>query len=198
MGLSKHKTFLRKEEKAYQEDVELIREVKNGNLSAFREIVEKYEAMVARVVHGMLGNKMDAEDVGQETFIRFYRSIDQFKGDSKLGTYLTRIGINLSLNEIKKRKRQNWLTYEDKLKTSARAVDTAAGIDATEIVNKALSRLDPDFRSVIILRMMQGYSTKETAEILEIPTGTALSRLSRAQVKLKGILQGLGIENYYQ
>lgn len=188
---------MRKEGHSYGNDPELIEAVKAGDLAAFREIVVKYEVMVAKVVKGMLGNKMDAEDVGQETFIRFYRSVDQFKGDSSLGTYLTRIAINLSLNEIKKRKRLNWLSYEDRLKSSQESADHATKLETTELVNKALSRLEPEFRSVVILRIMQGYSTKETAEILEIPIGTALSRLSRAQLKLKEILIGLGADSYH-
>jgi RNA polymerase sigma-70 factor (ECF subfamily) len=189
---------LRKEDKAYESDKHLIDAFRDGDMNAFRKIVDKYQFMVGKVANGMLNNSMDAEDVGQETFIRFYRSIDQFKGDSSLGTYLTRITINLSLNEIKKRKRQQWLSYEDKLITSQASVDVASRSEARELVNKALIQLDPDFRSVVVLRMMQGFTTKETAEILQLPVGTVLSRLSRAQLKLRGILKKLGLSGLHE
>ena len=88
-------------------DEEIIREIKNGNNSAYRELVLRYQSMIASTVFGMLGNSPEAEDIGQEVFIRFYNAINNFRGDSAVGTYLTRIAINLSLNEIKRRKRKN-------------------------------------------------------------------------------------------
>lgn len=147
--------------------------------------------MIAKVSYGMLGNKADAEDVGQETFIRFYRSVKQYKGDSSLGTYLSRIAINLSLNAIKKRKSQQWLSYEDRQQTQSRTEDAYSKSDTAELVSKALEELNPEFRSVVALRLMQGFSTKETAKILELPLGTVLSRLSRAQEKLRKIIKHL-------
>lgn len=172
-----------------KEDAGLVDAVKMGNHEAFKKIVLKYEKLVAGVVIGMLRNKADADDVGQEVFIRFYNSIDQFRGDSKLSTYLTRIAINLSLNEIQKRKRQYWISFEDQLKTNAKAVNDFDRIEKKELIDKAMKTLEPEFRAVVVLRLVNGYSTKETADILDIPLGTALSRLARAQEKLRKILK---------
>ncbi len=83
------------------DDFKLINEALAGNMNAFGDIVNKYESMVAKIIIPMLGNSYDADDIGQETFIRLYKSLDKFKGESQLGTYLARIAINLSLNEIK-------------------------------------------------------------------------------------------------
>jgi RNA polymerase sigma-70 factor (ECF subfamily) len=174
--------------KPYIEDQKLVTAVAVGNQQAFSTIVKKYETMIAKVAIGMLGNKADADDVGQETFIRFYRSAKQFKGDSSLGTYLSRIAINLSLNELKKRKSQRWLSFEDKYNSHPKTEDAFKQADTAELVNKALEQLEPEFRSVVVLRMMQGFSTKETAQILDLPLGTVLSRLSRAQEKLREII----------
>ncbi|MDH5745133.1 MAG: helix-turn-helix domain-containing protein, partial [Candidatus Aminicenantes bacterium] len=74
---------------------ELVRAAKNGDKNAFKELIKKYEHQVAATVIGMLGNCPEAEDVGQETFIRLYQSLDKFRGEASLGTYLTRIAINL-------------------------------------------------------------------------------------------------------
>lgn len=180
-----------REIKAYREDRELVRAVADGKQQAFAAIVKKYEKMIAKVAIGMLGNSADADDVGQETFIRFYRSVGQFKSDASLGTYLSRIAINLSLNELKKRKSRHWLSFEDKFNSHPITEDAYQKTDTAELVNKALERLEPEFRSVVVLRMMQGFPTKETAQILELPLGTVLSRLSRAQEKLRGIITAL-------
>ncbi len=175
----------------YTEDKALVEAVKSGDNTAFRQIVLKYERLIAGVVKGMIGND-GADDVGQETFIRFYRSIDQYKGESGLGTYLVRIAVNLTLNEIKKRKRQQWLSLDDGMKMNEKAADEYGRLEKSEMINKALAKLEPEFRSVVVLRLLQGYSTKETAEILQVPLGTVLSRLARGQEKLREILKKLG------
>lgn len=173
-------------------DLELIAKAREGNQQSFRLIVEKYEQQVARTVIGMLGNCQEAEDVGQEVFIRFYRSLDKFKGDSALGTYLTRIAINLSLNSIKKQKRMSLFRSVDSDLYKLEIPDydlSPEQRDTQELVQKGILQLPKEFRSIIVLRMIDGYSTKEVAKILEIPLGTVLSRLSRAQKKLRVILE---------
>ncbi|MDX1666037.1 MAG: sigma-70 family RNA polymerase sigma factor, partial [Saprospiraceae bacterium] len=85
-------------------DEELVADAAEGDDSAFREIVARHERLVRSTVAGMLGYRPEVDDVAQEVFIRFYRSLDQFRGDAKLSSYLCRIAINLTLNEIKSRK----------------------------------------------------------------------------------------------
>lgn len=140
---------------------------------------------------GMLGHTTEAEDVGQETFVRFYQSLNQFRGESKIGTYLTRIAINLSLNEIRRRKRRRNLFFSKNESTIENVPDTHDLKDQKEtnkLVQWGLQKLPPNFQSVIVLRLIDGYSTEETAKILNLPLGTVLSRLARAQKKLKEIL----------
>jgi RNA polymerase sigma-70 factor (ECF subfamily) len=169
-----------------QNDEALVSASKNGDPSAFRELVERHEGKVAGVVKSMLGDTTEAVDVGQEVFIRFYEALDSFKGDSAVSTYLIRIAINLSLNEIKRRKRRRLLFMPTEAGNKVHANDE--NVDLKEAVDREISQLDIDHRSVVILRMIEGYSTEETSEILGIPLGTVLSRLSRAQKKLKIVL----------
>ena len=172
-------------------DEELINRAREGDNEAFRELVRRYESLVAGTVIGMLGKCPEADDVGQETFIRLYRSLKKFRGESKLGTYLTRIAINLALNELKRRKRRSKLFFRKPVEEIHDIADQSAGagIDEDgEIVRRAIGKLDEKFRSVIVLRLIDGYSTEETARILKVPAGTVLSRLSRAQQKLKELL----------
>lgn len=156
----------------------------------------KYEQQVARTIIGMLGQSPEAEDIGQETFIRFYRALNQFKGESGIGTYLTRIAINLSLNELKRRKLKAKFFFQghesqtdDQLFTTLTDQNNNERSEINAIVRKGIEKLDLKSRAVIVLRLIDGYSTAETAKILNLPMGTVLSRLTRAQKKLKFILQ---------
>jgi len=173
---------------------ELVRKAQNGDKNAFKELVEQNERRVAATVIGMLGNCPEADDVGQETFIRFYQSLEKFRGESSVGTFLTRIAINLSLNELKRRKRRNTHFFSrggEKLETAPDKKDRKNKQELKEIVHLGIEQLNPKYRAVVVLRLIEGYSTKETAQILRLPVGTVLSRLARAQKKLKEILTPL-------
>lgn len=175
-------------------DENLVRLARQGDAKAFRTIVERYEGVVAATVIGMLGQGQDADDVGQETFIRFYKSLHQFRGDSSLKTYLTRIAINQSLKALKKRQgwRQRFLSTSDEpsasLIQSVVASDDLGEKETRELVQIALQTLAPSYRSVVVLRIIEGIDTKETAAILGIAQGTVMSRLSRALEKLQRVL----------
>ncbi len=176
-------------------DLELTRRAGDGDDGAFRELVERYESQVAATVVGMLGPGPDAEDVGQETFIRFHAALGRFRGEAALGTYLTRIAINLSLNVSRSRQRARWRFWSldsDEDPAPAPFTDGAALQDQADTraeVQMALQQLKPDHRAVVVLRMIQGYSTRQTAQALGLPEGTVLSRLSRGLSSLKEILQ---------
>lgn len=168
----------------------LIDRARAGDERAFRELVERHEARVAATVIGMLGPGDEAEDVGQETFIRLHRSLDRFRGDSSLGTYLTRIAINLSLTALKKRKRRlsRFLSQDDTRQVPEASWDPRDEHERAEDVRRvrrAVARLAPNHRAVVVLRMIDGYSTRETSEILGIPAGTVMSRLARAMERLE-------------
>lgn len=176
------------------EEVELIKLAKDGKQFAYSEIMRRFESKVAGTVFGMLGKTQEAEDVCQNVFIRFFKSINQFRGDSSIGTYITRIAINLSLNEIKNRSKRSFFDLESIFKKNNNDFIEKSKIhslEGKEVVQAALSKLEPKFRSVIVLRIIDGYSTTETAKILNAPVGTVLSRLSRAQEKLKKIIAPL-------
>ncbi len=176
-------------------DEELLAGARAGDQLALRRIVERYEPKVAATAVGMLGPGPDAEDVGQETFIRFYKAIDKFRGESGLGTYLTRIAINQSLKALKRRAtwRNRFMSRDDDATSLTEpAADGRETVDDAQdhrLVHVALARLSPEHRAVAVLRFMEGYSTKETAAILGIPEGTVMSRLSRASDKLGALLR---------
>ena len=156
-------------------DSEILKEVRSGNRWIFAELIRRYQRQVSSVVHNMLGRCVEAEDIGQEVFIRFYKAIHTFREESGVGTYLTRIAINLSLNEIKRRKKWrnvffNSLTADeiDTIENLPNEVNDSENNELKEQVDFALSRLNINFRSVVILRLIEGYSVEETAEILNL------------------------------
>lgn len=183
-------------------DEDIIRQIKNNDQTAFRIFIERYERTVAATVINMLGPCAEADDVGQEVFIRFYRNVGQFKGTSAVSTYLTRIAINLSLNELKRRKIRTlrYVFFKQESDQPDPIYNQAADSDADKsdhnnLVHKALQYLDMKLRAVVVLRLIEGYDTRETADILQIPQGTVLSRLSRGQERLKEILIKLGYKS---
>ncbi len=176
------------------DDQALIANTRNGDKDAFKELVYKYENQVAATVIGMMGFGPEAEDIGQEVFIRFYRSLDRFRGDSALGTYLTRIAINLCINELRKRQRRRKLHVNAEHNPIEGVPDKRnprEQYEAAEMVHWGLRQVPAKYRAVIVLRLIDGYTTEETARLLELPLGTVLSRLARGQRKLKEILKPL-------
>jgi len=169
-------------------DEKLVKLSAAANAKAFAVLVNKYKDDVAAVVKGMLGDVPEADDVGLEVFIRFYNSASKFRGDSHLKTYLTRIAINLSLNELKSRKKKYMSSIDDTIRESASISDEFSDKEIKDVVDMGMERLEAKFKSVLVLRLIQGYSTKEVAETLNLPLGTVLSRLSRAQQKLRDVI----------
>ncbi len=175
----------------------LVARLKNGDEAACRELIERYEGPVAATVTGILGHGPDVDDIGQETFIQFFRSLPRFRGESTIRTYLTRIAINLSLNELRRRRRFDRFQTVEPAEGEAEvlpAPDRPGAEDARVAVRQGLDRLEPKYKAVIVLRLIEGFSTRETAKILGLPQGTVLSRLARGQDRLKAVLEGKGPE----
>jgi RNA polymerase sigma-70 factor (ECF subfamily) len=125
-------------------DLEILSLVKSGNLNAFTEIVNRYQGRIATTVYGILGECQEAEDIGQEVFIRFFKSIGNFRGDAQLSTYLIRIAINLSLNELKRRRRRKLFSYEswfENAKINEDTVKSFGNYEKKELVYYALDKL---------------------------------------------------------
>jgi RNA polymerase sigma-70 factor, ECF subfamily len=175
------------------EDRDLLARARAGDTGAFRTLVERYQGVVAEVVIGMLGPGDDADDVGQETFVRFHAALHQFRGDAQLGTYLRRIAMNLSLNALKRRRRTRWRFVSRDQATALLPEPVVAAYDAEgaerrDVVRAAVAQLPEKHRSVVVLRLLDGLSTHEAAEVLKVPEGTVMSRLARALDELERLL----------
>lgn len=171
------------------DDADLVARARKGDDDAFRRLVERHQAAVARTVFGMLGAGDDADDVGQETFVRFHQALDTFRGDSSVRTYLVRIAMSCALNALRSQRRRELRFVRDDVAMES-AADPGAiipiGDDGQAArIRDALDRLSAEHRAVVVLRLLDERSTRETAEILQIPEGTVLSRLSRAVQQLR-------------
>lgn len=174
-------------------DEELILRSRAGDQGAFRIIVERHQNDVARTVVGMLGTTQQVDDVVQEVFIQLFRSLDRFRGDSALSTYLKRIAINRSLDALRQRKRflSRFLSRDADDTLPEPVAEEGFSLEARErhdAVHRAIQSLPEKHRAVAVLRLIDECSTEETAQILDLPYGTVLSRLSRAQKKLQSLL----------
>lgn len=175
-------------------EADWIRRAQQGDNKAFQLLVEQYAQTVRKTVIGMLGEGGVAEDVAQEVFIRLHKALPKFRGEAQLSTYIHRIAVNLSLTELKKQqRRRKWqLPFNRETTVQTNRIteeDQQARKDLKDVIDLALQQIDPDFRAVVVLRLVQGYSLKETAHILNIPEGTVASRLARGQKKLQQILR---------
>jgi RNA polymerase sigma-70 factor (ECF subfamily) len=173
-------------------DLQLLRRAADGDESAFRALVERHEQAVARVVTAMLGSGDDADDVGQETFVRLFRAKTDFRGDAQLRTYLTRIAMNLCCDVLERRKKQSgWVRLtgsddDDDVQLSApETADPIEDAERNETLRQAVESLDAKHKAVVVLRILEDRSTRDTAALLGVPEGTVMSRLTRALGKLK-------------
>jgi len=191
------------------DDPRFIQRLRRRDEHAFNELVRMYEVRVYRLVYRMLGRQEEAEDVAQEVFVQVFRGIEQFRADSKLGTWIYRIASNLSKNRLKylARRRSNSqdeLTEEGAdnesshaqgltLGESARPDQLVEGYQVEAIVRRAIFELEPDFREAIILRDLECLSYDEIGAITGLTEGTVKSRIFRARALLKErVEQALG------
>ena len=169
------------------EETKLISLCIDNDADAFETLIKSYESKIYNTCYYILKNKDDAYDASQETCLKIYRFINKFKGDSKFSTWVYRVTYNTCLDYIKKRKDE--LSFEEVFSNGSRPEEKVEGIiESRELkyeIKRCILKLNNDFRTVIILRDIEGLSYQEIADILEIEVGTVKSRINRARETLK-------------
>jgi RNA polymerase sigma-70 factor (ECF subfamily) len=180
-----------------QSEPELIELAIAKDTSAFEQLMEKYEQQIYRVARNITKNHEDAEDVTQSTFFKAYAKLNQFQGNSKFSTWLTRIAVNESLMCLRKHKQNNTVSIDENLETENGSMrfdfaenkpnpeQAYAHSELRKALNKAIRELSPKLRSVFSLRNIEDLSAEETAKALSISTLTIKSRLLRTKLKLR-------------
>ncbi len=182
-------------------DSELVRECRRGNKDAFRELVERYQRKILSVAIGMLQNQDDALEVTQEAFVKAYRNLDGFKGESSFYTWLYRIVVNLAIDRRRRDRRHGTVSLEDRpgggedLEAdlpSQRLSDPYQQAKSRELgdrLRRAIDELTPDQKAVILLREVDGLSYDEISQVMQCPKGTVMSRLHYARKVLQDKLK---------
>lgn len=182
------------------EDI-LIKKSGKGDVKAFGELIEAYENKVFNIALGILKNYDDANDMAQEAFIRIFKSIKSFKGESAFSTWIYRITVNVCLDEFRKRKNKKTFSIDEDIRfgdseITREIIDDSPSPDTIveknelkKVVHDAISELSEEHQTVIVLRDIQGFSYEEISEMTKTPQGTVKSRISRARNALKDILK---------
>jgi RNA polymerase sigma-70 factor (ECF subfamily) len=183
--------------KDQQNKIYSLEALRDGDKAEFALLVEEYSPMIYRLGLKMLNNPQDAEDILQETFIKAYKHISKFDGRSSVSTWLYRIATNEALMSLRK-KRPNTVsfdmpsTYESEPQEPLQIVDWCClpeeeylSAEGRLRLDEAAGRLPESLRIVFILRDIEGLSTRETAEVLDISEMAVKTRLSRARLRLR-------------
>lgn len=175
------------------QESEIIRSILSGHTDDFTRLVKSHEAAVFRIVMGFVHHKEDAEDITQEVFVKAFQSLDSFAGRSSFSTWLFRIAIHTSLNELKKRKRKRiWSMALEMLQFPSENKDPEqelTGKSEQELIRKAIDTLPEKQRMAFILSRYEELSQREVAQIMELSEGAVEQLLIRARDNLKKNLQ---------
>lgn len=181
----------------------LVRRLQRREEAAFNEFVGSHQALVFNVCYRMLANAAEAEDVAQDVFVKSFKAIGTFRGDSALSTWLYRIAVNLCKNRLKYLARRQYKTsasFDDVTDAGlvghagaamtvgepvARPDEALEGSRAEARIQRALATLDLEFRELLILRDVQGLTYAEMVEVTGLAEGTVKSRLHRARGALR-------------
>ena len=179
----------------------LVQRAKSGDLSAFDSLIIRYRQRLYSVIFNMTMNAEDAADLTQESFVKAFRSLAKFREKSSFYTWLYRIGVNLTLTHLKKRKIRQFFSFDQASEdggiskdleafssTSNTSVKKALNNELHEKLNEALSRLSDKHRTIVVLFEIDGLGHKEIASIMKCTEGTVRSRLFYAKQQLQSYL----------
>lgn len=181
-------------------EAELIRKSQCGDMDAFEQLILRYEKKVYTIAYKYMGNAEDASDLAQEALIKAYQSIGSFRGEASFGTWIGRITANKCLDELRKRKKLQTTSLDDELEleegsvqkelVSEKATPEQHTIrqETVQYVQQKLGQLKEEYRIVLVLRELEGYSYDDIADMLNCSLGTVKSRISRARNYLKELV----------
>jgi RNA polymerase sigma-70 factor (ECF subfamily) len=179
------------------EELALVRAAKGGDISAFEQLVKRYDRNIFRLAQHITQNREDAEDVVQEAFLKAYTHLNGFQEQSKFYTWLVRIAVNESLMKLRRRRADKTVSLDQEIETEDNSIPREVvdwgpnpeqvynQAEMNEILTKTIGGLPGGFRTVFVLRDVEGLSTEETAEALQLSIPAVKSRLLRARLQLR-------------
>jgi RNA polymerase sigma-70 factor (ECF subfamily) len=182
-------------------DWALVQRVQAGDVRAFDQLITKYRERLYAIIYNLTSNREDTSDLAQEAFIKAFRSIKNFKGDSSFFTWLYRIAVNASLTHLKRTRMRRFFSFDnlDEQVSKSELIEALTDQLQTdkpslvkelqEKLNEALQRLSLKHRTVVVLFEIEGLSHQEIAQVMECSEGTVRSRLHYAKQQLQSYLQ---------
>jgi RNA polymerase sigma-70 factor (ECF subfamily) len=179
------------------EELARVNAARAGDVDAFAQLVRKYDRNVFRIANHITQNREDAEDVVQDAFLKAFQNLDRFQGQSKFYTWLVRIAVNEALMRLRKRRNARTVSIDEDVETDEGSMPREVAdwspnpeqqygtSELGEILTKTINGLSPGFRTVFVLRDIEGLSTEETAEALGLSVPAVKSRLLRARLQLR-------------
>ncbi len=184
------------------DDATLVRAAQRGDMGAFEELVARHRDKIYARAYSMMRNEEEAIDLSQEAWVKGWQRLRQFQGESSFGTWLTRIVINLCLDQLRKQKRHQTDSIEAMSEESGGVerqmpivdVNPTAGLERTELrqrIDRALGQLSYEHRTVLVLHEFEEMEYKEIAKTMGCSIGTVMSRLFYARRKMAALLADL-------
>jgi RNA polymerase sigma-70 factor, ECF subfamily len=182
---------------APSEESILVEAARSGDIGAFESLVRRYDRNVFRIAQHITQNREDAEDVVQDAFLKAYQNLGQFQGQSKFYTWLVRIAVNEALMRLRRRRPERMVSIDENVQTEEDSMPREIAdwspnpeqqytqAELKDILGKTIQGLPPSFRTVFVLRDVEGLSTEETAAALELSVPAVKSRLLRARLQLR-------------
>ncbi len=188
------------------EDQALVQDAQRGNMAAFEELVARHRDKIYARAYSMMRNEEEAIDLSQEAWVKGWQRLAQFHGESSFGTWMTRIVINLCLDQLRKQKRQRTESIEEMDEDSGGVerqmppvtVNPTAGLERAELrqrIDKALGQLSYEHRTVLVLHEFEELEYKEIAKVMDCSIGTVMSRLFYARRRMAALLTDLRKED---
>lgn len=182
-------------------DEQLIKKFQNGDRQSYNELVYRYKDKILNFIFRFTYDRVAAEDLAQDTFLKLYQKKDSYREISKFSTWLYTIASNLAKTELRKIKRRKTYSIsnlsnsemEDIIFTDFTNDEDKIDKSENHLLNISIQELEPDFRIIIILREIQELSYDNISRILELPIGTVKSRINRGKLKLREILINKGV-----
>jgi RNA polymerase sigma-70 factor (ECF subfamily) len=178
-------------------ELALVQAAQKGDVGAFEQLIKKYDRNVFRIAQHITQNREDAEDVVQDAFLKAYQKLDQFQGNSKFYTWIVRIAVNEALMKLRKRKSDKLVSMDEDVETDEGTITREFAdwspnpeqqynqAELNDILSRTIQGLPASFRTVFVLRDVEGLSTEETAEMLGLSVPAVKSRLLRARLQLR-------------
>jgi RNA polymerase sigma-70 factor, ECF subfamily len=193
-------------EKSAVSDVDLVRVAQKGDMAAFEELVARHRDKIYARAYSMMRNEDEALDLSQEAWVKGWQRLVQFQGDSSFVTWMTRIVINLCLDQLRKHKRQRAESIEMldeegggvERYMPVEAANPTSGLERVELrkrIDRALSQLSAEHRTVLVLHEFEELEYKEIAKRMGCSIGTVMSRLFYARRRMASLLAGLKRES---